>query len=131
MIDLIPKGRYTMPIPDHTHSPDSGLVRSFHRALIHLCERAQRDYGHRPTRLLQMIDRHGAVKAAERLVADARSSDYLTRMWEHRALENTVEALILNPDWGQLFSPETRASALRKLEQLGWSPDGVDRMEAV
>jgi hypothetical protein len=116
-------------MPEHTHSPDSDLVRSFHRALKHLCERAQRDFGYRPNRLLQMIDCHGAVEAAERLVGNARFSDYLTLMWEHRALDNTVEALTLNPDWRQLFSLETRASALRKLEQLGWSPDGVDRME--
>lgn len=115
-----------MPVPEHTRSPDRNLEQSFHRALIHLWERAQRDFRYRPNRLLQMIDRHGAVGAAEQLVADARFSDYLIRMWEHRALDNTVEALILSSEWRPLFSPETRASARRKLEQLGWSSDSVD-----
>jgi hypothetical protein len=77
-----------------------------------------------------MIGRHGAVGAAEQLVRDSQFSDYLTHMWERRALDNTVEALILNSKWRPLFSLETRASARRKLEQLGWSSDSIDQTEA-
>ena len=67
-----------------------------------------------------MLTEHGGLIAAKKLIADPKYSDGLTKLWELKRLDLSVEALVLREPWSKLFTTEELASARKKLNELGY-----------
>ena len=81
---------------------------------------AAAELGYRPTYFLQMVRQYGGLKAARRLLSASNPQYGLTRLWELGRLDLSVEALVLQDPWAELFSDIERQSARDRLETYGY-----------
>ena len=81
------------------------LEAEFQEEMIDIFHAAsKRTHGaYRPRRLLEMIGRHGGVKAAKQLLNTKEFQSGFTILWEHSCLDISVEALVLKDQFRELF----------------------------
>lgn len=60
-------------------------------------------YRYRPSYFLQMLDNYGVVGTAIKLVMASKFHEGFTKLWELGRLDLTVEAIILQNPYNQLF----------------------------
>jgi len=98
--------------------------RQFTEAMWGIHEEAKRVCSkYRGTRFVQMLDRHGGVETARRLLYQTHESAGLTTLWECGRLDLTSEALILNERFSGLFTDEERQLAEERLRSYGYDAD--------
>ena len=71
-------------------------------------------------RFRQMIDEHGGVEVAKRLLDTQEIQDELMMLWESKALSQSMEALVIQERFQPLFTITEIAEARRRLEMLGF-----------
>jgi hypothetical protein len=91
------------------------LYSEFEREMWRLYEEPKAKYGYNATFYRRMLEQHGALATARRLAGDPKHHQGLTRLWELKALDLSVEALILREPWRQLFDAEVQSAARAKL----------------
>src|SRR5262245_15470129 len=101
------------------------MISGFETEMHRIYDEAKRRYGYNATYFLRMLQEHGVLQTAERLVLDPRHSDGLTFLWEKKALALSVEALVLRDPWRQLFASEIHEAARKKLRDLQYSEPGL------
>lgn len=105
----------------------SSLEDEFHAAMLQIYECAARlKPPYRATRFLQMVQGSGGKAAADQLLASANPSAGFTELFL-RGRENlklSVEYLVLQSPWHQLFTEEQLAVARRRLVEVGVEPPG-------
>jgi hypothetical protein len=69
-----------------------------------------------------MLSQHGPQETAHKLLASPAISDGFAELWERGRLDLTVEALVAEPKFSELFSENEIAVARRRLEQFGYTP---------
>jgi hypothetical protein len=80
-----------------------------------------RSLGYYPRAFVQMVNEHGAVETARRLLSDSHWPDGFTRLWEIGHLELTLEAYIHNhPEFHEFFTPQQLAECDDRLTQVGY-----------
>jgi hypothetical protein len=100
--------------------PELSLERRFDDAMHKLYGRIVREAGgYKPTRFFQMIEQHGGLEAARRLLKP--DADFFTYGFDHLSQmgrsDLTMEALILSLDYrDQLFSSRELAIAEERLQ---------------
>jgi len=77
--------------------------------------------GYKATYFLRMVNEMGAVPAAKRLIHDPNFSSGFTQLWELKRLDLSVEALVLQPQWQELFDDQDRKAAREKLAKLNYT----------
>jgi hypothetical protein len=92
----------------------------FDMAMMSIYHRARTEVNYNATRFLQMLHDHRGVETARILIHSTTVSDGYTALWERRRLDLTVEALILEAQWYELFTEEERNIARRRLEDYGY-----------
>ena len=93
------------------------LVRDFDHAMMQIYVQAKQQAGYTATRFYQMLDEHGGIETAHRLLP--QMSDGFRELWDRRRLDLTVEALVLQSKWEDLFSEEERRMARDRLRECG------------
>lgn len=93
------------------------LARTFDEAMMQIYLAAKDQAGYNATRFLQMLGEHGGVETARRLLP--YMSDGFTQLWQRNRLDLTVEFLILQPQWHDLFSDDQREIARERLRECG------------
>lgn len=88
----------------------------FNRRMLGIYQRAKEEVGYNASRFLQMLEEHGGVQTAHMLLGSSTPSDGYRALWERGRLDLTVEALVLEKDWG-LFSAAELATARERLEE--------------
>ena len=91
----------------------------FDRRMADIYRRAREEAGYNASRFLEMLGEHGGVETAHILLASTSVSDGYTALWERKRLDLTVEALVLEEDWGLFSEVEVRTARVR-LEQYGY-----------
>jgi hypothetical protein len=71
-------------------------------------------------RFLQIVNDQGGLNAAKSLLASKHHPDGLTRLWEEKRLEISMEATVLNAPWCALFSTIELEVARKRLDDLGY-----------
>lgn len=102
----------------------SDLEQAFHQRMHQVYEQAKSECGYTATRFLQMLSEHGGVATAKRLLGSGKHSDGLTRLWEEKRLDISMEATVLQKPWRQLFTDRELEMARKRLKELGYSADG-------
>jgi hypothetical protein len=93
------------------------LEASFHRAMLGVYDRIRDNSGYRATRYLQMVRRRGGLDTAKRLLRRRGLSPGLIEMAKHGRLQDSVEELVLETRWAELFTDEDRMLASRRLQE--------------
>lgn len=103
----------------------SHLEEKFHAAMLHVYESGvQLNPPYRATRFLQMVQGSGGKVAADKLLASINPSAGFTELFL-RGKENlklSVEYLVLQESWRNLFTEEQLAVARKRLLQVGVTP---------
>ena len=95
------------------------LEEEFDREM-HEIYRIGEDHGYRSVIFLQMIEKHGGVEAAKRLLATDDPQTGLFRLYDLHLLNHSMEALVMRDRYQSLFSAEEIATARTRLEELGF-----------
>jgi len=104
--------------------PIGPLADQFHKAMNKVADFANaKKFG---IRFRHMIDEHGGVEAAKRLLAAQEIQDGLKKLWELKALSKSMEALVIQERFQPLFTAAEIAEARRRLEMLGYFNDRKD-----
>jgi hypothetical protein len=104
---------------------DQKPITGFEQEMWRLYEEPKKRCGYNATYFVKMIQEHGALEAAHRLAGNPKYSEGLTRLWECKALDLSVEALVLQDPWNKLFSPDVLSIARKKLRDLRYSEPGL------
>jgi hypothetical protein len=100
------------------------LERRFHEAMLSLYKRAKAECGYNAPRFLQMVNARGGLQAAQSLLQTPGLSERFIALWQKGRLDLTVERLVLDREWKELFSDEAREVARQRLAELGYLPSG-------
>jgi hypothetical protein len=87
--------------------------------MFSIYERASRDLSYHPTVFVEMVERHGGVETARRLLSTEDIQYGFDKLWEHDRLDLTVEYHVLQPHFKELFNENVRREATRRLKDLG------------
>ena len=87
-----------------------------------LYRRAKDEADHDDANFLKMLAEHGGEETARTLLHANTVSDGYTELWKRRRLDLTVEALIIKPQWKDLFTDEERGVALKRLVSFDYVP---------
>jgi hypothetical protein len=90
------------------------LERRFDAAMLDIYHGAAR-LGYRPTRFLEMVQVHGGVETAHRLLATDKVQDGLGELFLLGRLDLTVEHHVLLPEYAPLFTADERHTARQRL----------------
>ena len=102
----------------------SDLELAFHERMHQIHEQAKTECGYTAIRFLQMVNAVGGLLAAKKLLSAGGYSEGLTRLWEEKRLDISMEATILQEPWRGLFTDDELSIARNKLEKLGYLTDG-------
>lgn len=69
---------------------------------------------------LQMLDEHGGVETAKRLLLADQPQTGLYKLWELKLLNSSTEALVLKERYRSLFTEAEIAEARKRLDELGY-----------
>jgi hypothetical protein len=94
----------------------AGLVREMMES-VGICKNR---YGYNPTRFLQMLEQNGPIDTAISLVMAPKIHEGLSKLWEFKRLDLSIEAIICKEPYRQLFSDDVLARAKSRLQKLGY-----------
>jgi len=95
------------------------LEKQFEAAMLDTYEQAKR-FKYYPTYFLRMVQEHGGVGAAKRLLAASNAQQGLNTLWELGGLDFSMEALVIQDKFRSLFTDVELAEARRRLELLDY-----------
>ena len=96
------------------------LKKEFNNEVLQSVEDSKK-IGYVPTRFIQMLQQsdNNAYEVVQRLVTKEATSG-LEKLWEQGRLDLSVEAIIVQPRYQELFSDEIIKICKRKLKQFGY-----------
>jgi len=99
----------------------SNLENLFHQEMINIYARGLKECGYRASRFLVMVNETGGLQAAKTLINAPGVSDGFAALWERGRPDLTVEAIILDPKWKELFTGHELDIARGRLSKVGLS----------
>jgi hypothetical protein len=99
------------------------LENKFHEEMLEVYRKTKTECKYNATRFLQIVNKHGGLRAAKMLINASSVSDGFTELWKHRRLDLTVEARVLDPQWSELFSDDEKKIAKKRLDDLDYNLD--------
>jgi hypothetical protein len=98
----------------------NGTEAEFGLAMRDLYNRALEEAGYPANIFLRMLGDNGPLDTARILLHKPNVSDGYTELWRRGRLDLTLEALVLQPKWRFLFSPEELQIARRRLREFDY-----------
>ena len=96
----------------------------FQQELIDAYTEAKTKYRYNPTRFIQMVNEHGGVDTARRLLDTGSAVQTgLVELWKCNRLDLSVEAKVLIPKYAPLFSTVIKDAARRRLRDHEFDVD--------
>ena len=92
----------------------------FHEAMLDVYRNARQRCKYNATYFLQMVSEIGGLATARKLLQRSEPSSGFAELWQCGALDLTVEAQILRPEFAERFSEEERAIARKRMAEYGY-----------
>lgn len=92
----------------------------FRAAMWQIYEESKR-LGYVAAYFARMLDEHGALLTAKKLINEPQISDGFTRLWELQRLDLTVEAVALRGEFQSLFTRVELKRCRDRLREFGYS----------
>lgn len=96
------------------------LEKKFQEELIHKCEMAQKACGYNPVRFLQNIAKFGGLKTAKEILRKGNVSDGFDKLQQAGLINLTMEAMIIDKKYGELFTDDEVNSCYELLCEYGY-----------
>lgn len=96
------------------------LEKKLQEEVIKNCKIAEQDCGCKMTRLLNTIERFGIVRTAQEIIRKRRTSDCFNTLVEAGRLELTMEAVLVQGKYAELFTDEEVNSCYELLCENGY-----------
>lgn len=107
---------------EQPEAPDeSDVRREFAVRMTDVYRRALAEVGYNATYFRGMLAELGPLATAQKLLAAPAVSDGFAELWERGRMDLTVEAVVTEPQFAELFSTDEIAVARRRLEQFGYA----------
>lgn len=100
---------------------NNSLHDAFHQKMVEVYERAKTECHYNAVRFHQMVQQDGGLATAKKLLASKQHPEGLTRLWELKRLDISMEATLIQEPWCTLFSPEELEVAKKRLKELGYT----------
>ncbi|GAA4188084.1 hypothetical protein GCM10022252_22730 [Streptosporangium oxazolinicum] len=97
----------------------SAADAEFNEAMRSVYDRARSEANYHATYFLSMLAEHGSLATARKLLHAPAVSDGFAALWERGRLDLTVEALVVQPRFADLFTPAEVEIAHHRLGQFG------------
>ncbi len=99
--------------------PTQAQLDAFQRAVVTLINSIE-DRVYRPNYFIQLMAEHGAYEAACQVIHSQKIPDGFLTLQQAGRLSLTIEALVLQPEWADIFEPETLRLARERLAAFGY-----------
>lgn len=99
----------------------SKLGDTFHIEMLQIYHQAKKHCNYNATRFYQMVNEKGGLATAKALLASQEIQSGLTTLWECGRLDLSMEALVIDPRFEQLFSEDELEGARKRLVAYGYS----------
>lgn len=96
----------------------SDIDADFSQRMKAVYDRGRLEAGYNASYFLSMLSQYGPQETAHKLLASPAISDGFAELWERGRLDLTVEALVAEPKFSELFSENEIAVARRRLERF-------------
>ena len=96
------------------------LEKKFHGEMVTIYQTAKKELNYNATRFLQLVSDNGGLHAAKQLIAVDGGTYGFEVLWEHDRLDLSVEALVLKPEFRQLFTDEEIILCKTRLTKYGY-----------
>lgn len=106
-------------------SEDGDIAAEFAQRMKAVYERSRSEANYNAAYFLSMLSQNGPQETAHKLLASPAVSDGFAELWERRRLDLTVEAIVVDPKFSELFTPNEIEVARKRLEQFGYTPTSV------
>jgi len=103
-------------------SATSDAATEFSQRMKAVYDRGRSEAAYNASFFLNMLSQYGPQETAHKLLASPAISDGFAELWERGRLDLTVEALVVDPKFSDLFSESEIEVARRRLEQFGYAP---------
>ena len=97
------------------------LEINFHNAMVTIYQTAKKELNYNATRFLQLVSDNGGLRAAKQLIAVDGGTYGFEVLWEHGRLDLSVEALVLEKEFRQLFTDEEITFCETRLTKYGYT----------
>jgi len=97
------------------------LEKRFNEAMLEVYRRANAEAGYSAARFLSMVTEMGGYETARTLIHSPKVSEGYTALWDGGRLDLTVEAVMLQPEWRDLFPELEREIARGRLAEYGYN----------
>jgi len=111
-------GRAPVTSAVSTTGSETNVEAEFEQAMRSVYDRAKDEVGYNATYFLSMLAELGGLATAKKLINAPEISDGFAKLWERGRLDLTVEAVVIQPRFAELFTDEDIAAACRRLEQF-------------
>jgi hypothetical protein len=101
------------------------LENSFHKEMLQIYHQAQKYCNYNTTRFFQMVNEKGGPSTAKDLLSSQEPHSGLTTLWEYGRLDLSMEALVIDPRFEELFRKGEREMARGRLVACGWGGDDI------
>ena len=105
----------------------SKLETDFHEAMMNIYRRAKSECSYNATYFLRMLQENRGIATARILLAREKHQDGFTKLWELGRLDLTVECLVLDRKFCELFNNQELETAQRRLRECGFDPVKCER----
>lgn len=101
---------------------ESPIETEFAERMKAVYERGRSEAGYNASYFVSMLAQYGPQETAHKLLASPAISDGFAELWERKRLDLTVEAIVVEPQFSELFSENEIELARKRLEQFGYNP---------
>ena len=101
--------------------PTQAQLQAFHQAAASLINSIENRV-YRPNYFISRMAELGAYEAACQVIRSQKIPDGFLTLQQAGQLRLTIEALVLQPEWADLFEPETLHAARQRLDAFGYQP---------
>lgn len=98
----------------------STLENRFHEDMKNIYFTAKKELKYNASRFFQLVSREGGVKAAKQLISKSGGTYGFEVLWENKRLDLSVEALVLKPEYHELFTDDERQTCRNRLKEFGY-----------
>ena len=96
----------------------NSLENKFHEEMNNIYLTAKKELRYNESRFIQLVSKEGGLKAAKKLISKSRGACGFEVLWENNRIDLSVEALVLNPEYYELFTVEERALCQNRLKDF-------------
>jgi len=76
--------------------------------------------GYKPQAFITMMITDGTVNAVKKLINSSKIPDGFVKLWEMNRLDLSVENIIQEIEWEELFTEDERNKAKKRLKDYGY-----------